>query len=59
MTKKMKSKRKKAQTPIVRKCDYEDMAVCIKSDQVRPADIAEYFKDKSFYRYYKKNWLNK
>jgi hypothetical protein len=57
----MKSKRKRIQTQtlIVRKCDYEDMAVCIKSDQVRPADVAEYFKDKSFYRYYKKNWLNK
>ena len=55
----MKTKKKKAQTPIVRKCDYEDIAVCIKSDQVRPADIAEYFKNKSFYRYYKKNWLNK
>ena len=40
----MKSKKKKAQTLIVRKCDYEDMAVCIKSDQVRPADVAEYFK---------------
>ena len=57
----MKSKRKRIQTQtlIVRKCDYEDMAVCIKSDQVRPADVAKYFEDKSFYRYYKKNWLNK
>ena len=33
----MKKKKKKVQIPIVRKCDYEDIAVCIKSDQVRPA----------------------
>ena len=55
----MKSKRKRVQTHTLNKSEYEDLAACIKSDQVAPVEVAEYFKDKSFYRYYKKNWLNK
>jgi len=41
----------------LKESEYEDVAECISSDQVPSEDIAEYFKDKKFYKYYKKNYL--
>jgi len=38
--------------------DYQDVADCIRSDQVPPNHIAEYFSDKKFYKWYKKKYLN-
>ena len=43
----------------IKKSEYESLAICIKTEQVPANHIAEYFEDKSFYNYYKKNWLNK
>ena len=40
--------------------DYQDVADCIRSDQVPASEIAEIFTDKSFYKWYKKKyWTNK
>ena len=39
----------------VNKKNYQDLLDCIKSDQVSAPAIAEYFKDKGFYKFYKKN----
>ena len=39
--------------------EYESLAECIKSDQVPASEIVEIFTDKTFYKYYKKNYLNK
>ena len=48
---------------ITRKVDtweYEDLATCIRSDQVPAEEIAEIFTDKAFYKWYKKTyWFNK
>ena len=49
MQKKMSKKLKKS--------EYENVAECIVSDQVSPDRIANYFKDKEFYKYYKKNYM--
>ena len=38
--------------------DYQDMANCIRSDQVPANEIAEIFTDKLFYKWYKKKYLN-
>jgi|TARA_B100000131_G_C18049855_1_gene585963 hypothetical protein len=46
--------------PMTRKVDtyeYESLAECIRSDQVPAADIAEYFTDKAFYKWYKKKYF--
>ena len=37
--------------------DYQDIADCIRSDQVPANHIAEYFNDKKFYKWYKKKYL--
>jgi len=37
--------------------DYQDVADCIRSDQVPANHIAEYFTDKKFYEWYKKKYL--
>jgi len=37
--------------------DYQDVADCIRSDQVPANHIAEYFNDKKFYKWYKKKYL--
>ena len=42
---------------IVNKDDYENLAVCIRSDQVPAKDVAEYFKDKEFYKWYSKKYF--
>ena len=40
--------------------EYEDLATCIRSDQVPAEEIAEIFTDKAFYKWYKKTyWSNK
>jgi len=38
--------------------DYQDVADCIRSDQVPASEIAEIFTDKLFYKWYKKKYLN-
>ena len=37
--------------------DYQDMANCIRSDQVPANEIAEIFTDKPFYKRYKMKYL--
>ena len=37
--------------------DYQNIADCIRSDQVPANHIAEYFNDKKFYKLYKKKYL--
>ena len=37
--------------------EYQDLADCIRSDQVPASEIVEIFTDKSFYKWYKKNYL--
>ena len=39
----------------VDKKDYQDLIDCIQSDQVSAPEIAEYFEDGGFYKFYKKN----
>ena len=39
--------------------DYQDIADCIRSDQVPANHIAEYFNDKKFYKWYKRNTYEK
>jgi hypothetical protein len=38
--------------------EYQDVADCIRSDQVPASHIVEYFGDKMFYKWYKKKYLN-
>ena len=38
------------------KHEYQNLADCIRSDQVSASHIAEYFKDKAFYEWYKKKY---
>jgi hypothetical protein len=37
---------------------YQDLADCIRSDQVPANHVAEYFNNKSFYNWYKKRYKN-
>lgn len=37
--------------------EYDSLAACIRSDQVSANQIALYFSDKNFYKYYKKKYL--
>ena len=37
--------------------DYQDVADCIRSDQVPASEIVEIFTDKAFYKWYKKKYL--
>ena len=37
--------------------EYQDLADCIRSDQVPASEIVEIFTDKSFYKWYKKKYL--
>ena len=39
----------------VDKKDYRDLLDCIQSDQVSAPEIAEYFEDEGFYKFYKEN----
>ena len=39
----------------VDKKDYQDLLDCIQSDQVSALEIAEYFEDVGFYKFYKEN----
>jgi len=38
--------------------EYQNVADCIRSDQVPASHIVEYFGDKMFYKWYKKKYLN-
>jgi len=40
---------------MIKKKDYQDILDCIKSDQVSAPEIAQYFEDKDFYKFYKNN----
>ena len=37
--------------------DYQDVADCIRSDQVPASEIVEIFTDKAFYKWYKKKYF--
>ena len=37
--------------------EYQDLADCIRLDQVPASEIAEIFTDKSFYKWYKKKYF--
>ena len=37
--------------------DYQDVADCIRSDQVPASEIVEIFTHKTFYKWYKKKYL--
>ena len=37
--------------------DYQDVADCIRSDQVPAEEIAEIFTDKAYYKWYKKKYF--
>ena len=37
--------------------EYQDLADCIRSDQVPAEEIAEIFTDKAFYKWYKKKYF--
>ena len=41
-----------------KKKDWQNVADCIRSDQVPASHIVEYFGDKMFYKWYKKKYLN-
>ena len=40
----------------IKKSEYQDIADCIKTDQVPENTIAEYFKDKQFFKWFKKKY---
>ena len=42
----------------IKKSEYQDYADCIRSDQVSSAGVVHLFKDKAFYKWYKKKYLN-
>jgi len=42
----------------VDRTEYQDVADCIRSDQVPASHVVEYFGDKMFYQWYKKKYLN-
>ena len=42
---------------IKNKKDYQNLADCIRSDQVPCSVVAHYFNDKNFYNWYKKKYL--
>ena len=50
--------RSEKMTRKVDKNDYQDVADCIRMEQVSAPEIAELFTDKSFYKWYKKKYLN-
>ena len=49
---------KKKMTRKVDTYEYQSLADCIRSDQVPASEIAEIFTDKTFYKWYKKKYLN-
>jgi hypothetical protein len=42
----------------IKKSEYQNYADCIRSDQVSAAGVVALFKDKLFYKWYKKKYLN-
>ncbi len=49
--------RSEKMTRKVDKNDYQDVADCIRMEQVSAPEIAELFTDKLFYKWYKKKYL--
>ena len=45
-------------TKLIKKKDYQDYADCIRSDQISAACVLALMKDKAFYKWYKKKYLN-
>ena len=39
------------------KHEWEQVAECIVTDQVPASDIAKFFQNKAFYKFYKKNYM--
>ena len=37
--------------------EFQDLADCIRSDQVPASDIAKFFQDRKFYSWYRKKYL--
>ena len=37
--------------------EYQNIADCIRSDQVPASDVAKFFSNKDFYKWYKKKYL--
>tara|TARA_B100000508_G_C11236806_1_gene169701 strand:+ start:45 stop:251 length:207 start_codon:yes stop_codon:yes gene_type:complete len=37
--------------------EWQDLADCIRSDQVPASDVAKFFQDKKFYQWYRKKYL--
>jgi len=37
--------------------EWQDLADCIRSDQVPVSDVAKFFQDKKFYQWYRKKYL--
>tara|TARA_B100000925_G_scaffold192262_1_gene145464 strand:- start:459 stop:665 length:207 start_codon:yes stop_codon:yes gene_type:complete len=37
--------------------EWQDLADCIRSDQVPASDVAKFFQDRKFYHWYKKKYL--
>ena len=42
----------------IKKSEYQNIADCIRSDQVPASAVFEYFSNKPFYSWYKKKYLN-
>jgi hypothetical protein len=40
----------------IKKSEYQDIADCIKTDQVSSEAIAEYFDDEQFFKWFKKKY---
>ena len=47
---------KKERTELVKPEDYEDVGVCIRTEQVPPSTVAHLFQDEKFLAYYKKQY---
>ena len=41
----------------LKKSEYQNIADCIRSDQVPANHIAQYFEDKNFYKWYRNKYL--
>ena len=53
----LEENRSEKMTRKVDKNDYQDVADCIRMEQVSAPEIAELFTDKLFYKWYKKKYL--
>tara|TARA_R100001086_G_C11756081_1_gene236763 strand:- start:358 stop:549 length:192 start_codon:yes stop_codon:yes gene_type:complete len=44
-------------TQLIRRDQYEKVAMCIQMDQMSAAEIAELFEDKKFHKWYRKEFI--